>query len=160
LFSAAKNAEKSKLVLELAEKQAEISHCISIRTYIDCLAKERLRRLCHSDIIYNGLLSGLKQKMRLRKCSADPGASIFDKSMRKKGPLPPSIHRMCSFRGEQKYKQCGLFGDPHLRTFNEEFQTCKVEGAWALVDNKHLTVQVTNDPVSNSGAATATSKVC
>jgi hypothetical protein len=35
-----------------------------------------------------------------------------------------------------------------------------VEGAWALVDNKHLTVQVTNDPVSNSGAATATSKVC
>lgn len=159
LFSAAKHAEKSKLVLELAEKQAEISRCISIRTYIDCLAKERLRRLCHSDITYNGLLSGLKQKMRLRKCSADPGATIFDESMGEEGPLPPSIHRMCSFRGEQKYKQCGLFGDPHLRTFNEEFQTCKVEGAWALVDNKHLTVQVTNDPVSNSGAATATSKL-
>jgi len=160
LFSAAKNAEKSKLVLKLAEKQAELSHCISIRTYIDCLAKERLRRLCLSDINYNGLLSGLKQKMLKYKCSADPAAAIFDKTMRVNGPLSPSIHRMCSFRGQQKYKQCGLFGDPHLRTFNEEFQTCKVEGAWALVDNKHLTVQVTNDPVSNSGAATAISKVC
>lgn len=160
MFSEAENAEKSKLVLKLAEKQAEISHCISIRTFIDCLAKERLRRLCHSNINYNGLLAGLKQKMEKHKCSADPAATIFDKTMQVEGPLPPSIHRMCSFRGQQKYKQCGLFGDPHLRTFNEKFQTCKVEGAWALVDNKHLTVQVTNDPVSSSGAATATSKVC
>lgn len=160
LFSSAKDAEKTELFMKLAEKQAEIPHCISLRTYIDCLAKERLRTLCFSDITYNGLLSGLKQKQRKRKCSADPQAAIYDEDiMPPIGPLPPRSDRMCSFSGHQKYKLCGLFGDPHLRTFNEEFQTCKVEGAWALVDNKHLTVQVTNDPVSSTGAATATSKL-
>jgi hypothetical protein len=60
------------------------------------------------------------------------------------------------------YRHCGLFGDPHLRTFNNEFQTCRVQGAWPMVDNDYVTVQVTNDPVGeweHMATATATSKV-
>ena len=62
-------------------------------------------------------------------------------------------------RGERKFKHCGLFGDPHLRTFSDEFQTCKVEGAWPLIDNDYLVVQVTNAIVVHKSSATATSKV-
>ncbi|OWK09099.1 hypothetical protein Celaphus_00015168 [Cervus elaphus hippelaphus] len=40
------------------------------------------------------------------------------------------------------YTHCGLFGDPHLRTFTDRFQTCKVQGAWPLIDNNYLNVQV------------------
>ncbi|XP_052098427.1 repulsive guidance molecule A-like isoform X1 [Mytilus californianus] len=158
LFSSAKDAEKSTEIKKLAALQRESPRCISLRTYIDCLVKQK--RFCHSDITFNGNLAGLKAKMNRHKCSADPEASIFDpETMQVTGPRPPSVDRMCSYSGKPIYKQCGLFGDPHLRMFNEEFQTCKVEGAWALVDNKHLTVQVTNDPVINSGDATATSKL-
>lgn len=53
---------------------------------------------------------------------------------------------------------CGLFGDPHLQTFGAELQTCRVLGAWPLVENDYLTVQVTNAPVRST--ATVLSKVC
>uniref|UniRef100_A0A8B9CVT8 Repulsive guidance molecule BMP co-receptor a n=2 Tax=Anser TaxID=8842 RepID=A0A8B9CVT8_9AVES len=57
------------------------------------------------------------------------------------------------------YTHCGLFGDPHLRTFTDTFQTCKVQGAWPLIDNNYLNVQVTNTPVLPGSSATATSKL-
>lgn len=57
------------------------------------------------------------------------------------------------------YYFCGLFGDPHLRTFKDSFQTCKVEGAWPLIDNDYLSVQVTNVPVVTGSSATATNKI-
>ena len=73
---------------------------------------------------------------------------------------PPSdIQFICQNRGERNFKHCGLFGDPHLRTFSNEFQTCKVEGAWPLIDNDYLVVQVTNAIVVHRSSATATSKV-
>lgn len=73
---------------------------------------------------------------------------------------PPSdIQFICQNRGERNFKHCGLFGDPHLRTFSNEFQTCKVEGAWPLIDNDYLVVQVTNAIVVHRSSATATSKL-
>ncbi|XP_078283344.1 repulsive guidance molecule A [Rhinoraja longicauda] len=57
------------------------------------------------------------------------------------------------------YTHCGLFGDPHLRTFSDDFQTCKVRGAWPLIDNSYLFVQVTNVAVVHSSSATAVSKI-
>jgi hypothetical protein len=60
---------------------------------------------------------------------------------------------------QHNYTHCGFFGDPHLRTFGDEFQTCRVEGAWPLIHNKFLSVQVTNSPVVPGSLATATSKV-
>lgn len=56
-------------------------------------------------------------------------------------------------------RYCGLFGDPHLRTFNDLKQTCVVKGAWPLIDNQFLVVQVTNVPLVEGFDATATSKV-
>ncbi len=77
---------------------------------------------------------------------------------------PPSEDRpyfgRCEYQGNRTYKHCGLFGDPHLRTFYDEFQTCRVAGAWPLIYNEYLAVQVTNVPLVHGSGATATNKVC
>nr|XP_014341397.1 PREDICTED: hemojuvelin isoform X2 [Latimeria chalumnae] len=60
---------------------------------------------------------------------------------------------------EPKYLHCGVFGDPHIRTFYDNFQTCKVRGAWPLLDNNYLSVQVTNVPLVKGMNSTAISKL-
>lgn len=56
-------------------------------------------------------------------------------------------------------RHCSFFGDPHLVTFNGQFQTCKVNGAWPLIDNSYLAVSVTNEAVVPGSPATATTKI-
>lgn len=65
----------------------------------------------------------------------------------------------CQYTGSRSFRHCGLFGDPHLRTFDDLFQTCKVAGAWPLIYNDYLTAQVTNVPLVHGSGATATNKV-
>jgi len=53
---------------------------------------------------------------------------------------------------------CVVYGDPHVRAFDGQFQTCRVVGTWPLVDNEFLAVQITNSRVGR-GTGTAVSKV-
>jgi len=53
---------------------------------------------------------------------------------------------------------CVVYGDPHVRRFDGQFQTCRVLGTWPLVDNEFLTVQITNARMG-WGNGTAVSKV-
>ena len=65
----------------------------------------------------------------------------------------------CTYQGRPEMTHCSFYGDPHLVTFNNEFQTCKVAGAWPLIDNAYLAVSVTNEAVVPGSSATATTKV-
>ena len=65
----------------------------------------------------------------------------------------------CNYQGPAQVRHCSFFGDPHLVTFNGQFQTCKVNGAWPLIDNAYLAVSVTNEAVVPGSPATATTKV-
>ena len=65
----------------------------------------------------------------------------------------------CNFMDKPQYKHCGMFGDPHLRTFQDRFYTCSVKKAWALIDNDYMVVMATNVPVSAGEEATVTTKV-
>ena len=101
---------------------------------------------------FHSAKKGIEKQMKQLNCSTR--GDVFEPSNR------PIRINVCSYKGKQAHRHCGLFGDPHLRTFYDEFQTCKVQGAWPLVDNDYLTVMVTNDPVGMwDGHATATSKV-
>ena len=157
--------------------------CVILRTYSKCLNATSGK--CHSNLAYHSMHSGATEKLRRNQCSAE--GKIFDPSSY---PHPPPKHDPCAYRdgggggtvvtdessdsstdssstgsdssSQTVYRMCGLFGDPHLRTFNNEFQTCRVKGAWSMVDNDWLTVQVTNQPVgewAKVATATATSKV-
>ncbi|XP_053118179.1 hemojuvelin-like isoform X2 [Hemicordylus capensis] len=57
------------------------------------------------------------------------------------------------------YQHCAVFGDPHVRTFSDEFLTCQVKGSWPLLDNHYLFVQATSHPVVEGSNATVISKL-
>uniref|UniRef100_H3BGJ3 Repulsive guidance molecule BMP co-receptor b n=1 Tax=Latimeria chalumnae TaxID=7897 RepID=H3BGJ3_LATCH len=136
--------------------------CKALRAYSGCT--HRTAKACRGNLIYHSAVLGISDLMSQRNCSKDGPTS----------PTNPEVtHEPCNYHkrgaakdqrggGEQvqlTYLFCGLFGDPHLRTFKDQFQTCKVEGAWPLIDNNYLSVQVTNVPVVPGSSATATNKI-
>ncbi|XP_064426016.1 repulsive guidance molecule A isoform X3 [Mirounga angustirostris] len=140
--------------------------CAALRTYALCT--RRTARTCRGDLAYHSAVHGIEDLMSQYNCSKDgptsqprlrtlppPGDS------QERSDSPEICHYEKSFHKHSaapNYTHCGLFGDPHLRTFTDRFQTCKVQGAWPLIDNNYLNVQVTNTPVLPGSAATATSK--
>ncbi|XP_017730271.1 PREDICTED: hemojuvelin isoform X2 [Rhinopithecus bieti] len=57
------------------------------------------------------------------------------------------------------FLHCASFGDPHVRSFHHHFHTCRVQGAWPLLDNDFLFVQATSSPMALGANATATRKL-
>ncbi|GCB72270.1 hypothetical protein scyTo_0001903 [Scyliorhinus torazame] len=145
--------------------------CIALRAYALCT--ERTAKSCRGILAFHSAVLGISDLMSQRNCSREGPTSIAVQD------LVPVSHNMgfCDYenraglvRGHRatagtepqagrRYVFCGLFGDPHLRTFRDHFQTCKVEGAWPLIDNDYLSVQVTNVPVVQGSSATATNKI-
>ena len=72
---------------------------------------------------------------------------------------PTTTPEKCQYRGTAPPAHCGLFGDPHLKTFSGAYMTCGVGGAWPLLDTPALAIQVTNEQVGPDNHATATTKV-
>lgn len=139
--------------------------CIALRAYSQCTKKTA--KYCRGDLVYHSAVLGINDLMAQHNCSKTGPTAPVKPSGTERSRLP----ELCSYQGRvnslrdggqqqpPKFAHCGLFGDPHLRTFRDEFQTCKVEGAWPLIDSDYLSVQVTNVPVVRDSSATATSKV-
>lgn len=137
--------------------------CNILHAYGACI-KDTARK-CRGDLRYHTVTSVLRPLNQRNNCS-----QMIGKPSSRPGPLrpitdsppvqQPSIPPECStYNGRHLFRHCGLFGDPHLKTFNNEYQTCRVQGAWPLIDNPYLAVQVTNEPVFDGSPATATTKV-
>ncbi|XP_043919807.1 repulsive guidance molecule B isoform X2 [Protopterus annectens] len=135
--------------------------CKALRAYSACT--QRTAKACRGNLVFHSAVLGINDLMVQRNCSKDGPTSSTN---------PEIVYDPCNYHnrgggrdhrlGDQiqsTYLFCGLFGDPHLRTFKDQFQTCKVEGAWPLIDNNYLSVQVTNVPVVPGSSATATNKV-
>ncbi|XP_072923868.1 repulsive guidance molecule B isoform X3 [Hemitrygon akajei] len=143
--------------------------CIALRAYALCT--ERTAKACRGNLAFHSATLGISDLMSQRNCSREGPTSIAAQD------LVPVNHNIgfCDYdnraaaaaaaastelrAARRRYVFCGLFGDPHLRTFRDHFQTCKVEGAWPLIDNDYLSVQVTNVPVVQGSSATATNKI-
>ena len=134
------------------------AHCVALRTYWSCIkSTKNSSRGCQGSIHYYRVLNVLKNRMKQYNCTMH-GPTVDP--LKQVPPPPRQVPYQCRYHGNRTFHHCGLFGDPHLRTFTNQFQTCKVKGAWPLVNNDFLIVQVTNDPVlGGDGDATATSKV-
>ncbi|KAM6181737.1 repulsive guidance molecule A [Erethizon dorsatum] len=141
--------------------------CAALRTYALCT--RRTARTCRGDLAYHSAVHGIEDLMSQHNCSKDgPTSQPRLRTLppagdsQERSDSPEICHYEKSFHkhtATPNYTHCGLFGDPHLRTFTDRFQTCKVQGAWPLIDNNYLNVQVTNTPVLPGSAATATSKL-
>ncbi|KAI1882955.1 hypothetical protein AGOR_G00240210 [Albula goreensis] len=147
------------------EPLASVGYCTALRAYSLCT--RRTARGCRGDLVFHSAVFRIKELFSQHNCSSEGPTS----PTRAAGTPSPAAASLCDYEswalasgpasaGSQvSYAHCGLFGDPHLRTFRDEFQTCKVEGAWPLIDNRYLSVQVTNVPVVLGSSATATSKI-
>lgn len=101
-----------------------------------------------------------------RTTSLEPTARVYVRPEKPLNSLPITGTNVvmeaspaCTYQGRPEVTHCSFYGDPHLVTFNGDFQTCKVAGAWPLIDNAYLAVSVTNEAVVPGSAATATTKI-
>lgn len=133
--------------------------CVSLRTFQMCIRNLTRHGGCLGDLNFHSAQRGIERQMKHFNCTTQ--GPVFDPT-KHTWPTRPDVLPACSYRGKGPHVHCGLFGDPHLRTWSSEFHTCRVQGAWPLIDNDYLTVQVTNDPVGPvgyEGRATATSRL-
>lgn len=145
--------------------------CKALRAYSGCT--HRTAKSCRGNLVFHSAMLGISDLMSQRNCSKDGPTSSTHTAV---AVEPCNYHSRFHHHqaaptatgtgvpgapehSRPNYLFCGLFGDPHLRTFKDQFQTCKVEGAWPLIDNNYLSVQVTNVPVVQGSSATATNKV-
>ncbi|XP_050988397.1 hemojuvelin isoform X1 [Labeo rohita] len=140
---------------------ANAGYCSALRSYALCT--QRTARACRGDLAYHSAVQGIEDLLIQHRCpktgptaqpQPPPRASplsgdgcFYEKGfMQREGRAPEYLH-------------CGVFGDPHIRTFNEEFQTCAVQGAWPLIDNQNLYIQATSTPTRGSSYTTVLTKI-
>lgn len=116
-----------------------------------------LSKKCVGDISYHSSItvSTLDYK---RKCNED---SLKNNNSDHYQSVVPHNGHACplSLDDKKEHKFCGLFGDPHLRTFDGKYQTCIIHGAWQFIENIFFGIMVTNNAILNNNTATAPTKV-
>ncbi|XP_053699817.1 hemojuvelin [Synchiropus splendidus] len=143
----------------LSREVVNAGYCRALRSYGMCTRK--MARACRGDLAYHSAVQGIEDLLIQHRCPrAGPTAQPR--------PLPQgTLSGDCLYLKDQMTKleqvpellHCGVFGDPHIRTFYNDFQTCAVPGAWPLVDNQYLYVQATSTPMRGGAFATALTKV-
>ncbi|XP_059195944.1 hemojuvelin isoform X2 [Centropristis striata] len=143
----------------LSREAMNAGYCSALRSYAMCT--KRMARACRGDLAYHSAVQGIEDLLLQHRCpragpTAGPrplpqgtltgDACLYERSLAREGRAPEYLH-------------CGVFGDPHVRTFSDDFQTCDVRGAWPLVDNEYLYIQATSSPVRGAEHATALTKI-
>lgn len=115
-------------------------------------------RACRGDLAYHSAVQGIEDLLLQNRCPrAGPTTqprplASEDGCLHQQGLLAADGHQL-------DYLHCGVFGDPHIRTFSNDFHSCAVQGAWPLIDNDFLYVQATSSPVRMGSHTTALTKV-
>lgn len=140
--------------------QSNVEYCRALRRFNVCMVATKTA--CLGDLFYHTNLKIVEKKMSQLECRR----LLSEAQAAPTPPTPPPTPRaplvqdsVCTYHGEPEPVFCGLFGDPHVRTFGGEFQTCRLRGAWPLFDNAYLAVQVTNSRVASDERVTAPTKL-
>uniref|UniRef100_H2Y1F2 Repulsive guidance molecule C-terminal domain-containing protein n=1 Tax=Ciona intestinalis TaxID=7719 RepID=H2Y1F2_CIOIN len=142
--------------------------CRALRKYRRCIDKNHLP--CRGNLFFHSVEHINSRQLEEYSCtnSKTKNPPRTTATPRTKPPpqntttMPPKRHfpeDEAAVEGKSAFRHCGMFGDPHLRTFHDEFFTCNVVKAWPLIDNDYLVVMATNIPVTNGSAVTATTKI-
>lgn len=138
--------------------------CNALRAYSQCT--RNTAQTCRGDLVYHSAVHIIEDRMIQHNCSKV--GPTTPPRRQTPPPLPDNhVKQACDYdkvyrekhETDPKYLHCGVFGDPHVRTFSGDFQTCMVNGSWPLIDNEYLFVQATSTPLHPSCNATVTSKL-
>ena len=157
--------KQNRKLAEIYERREVIQNvrqnCIYVKEFLRCA--EPLESQCRQDLNFQGALTLMRSFRDEKKCASMNitwGETLNVYNAGRTGGQNTTKQKQCRRPNfKPVYKICGLFGDPHLRTFSDKRHTCAVPGAWPLFANRYLTVQVTNIPLAVGARATATSKV-
>ncbi len=158
---------QNRELAEIYERKEVIQNvrqkCVYVKQFLRCA--EPLEAKCREDLNFQGALTLMRSFREERKCASmnitwSEALMVMNRARQSEGQNTTKEKQCRRPNFKPVYKICGLFGDPHLRTFSDKRHTCSVPGAWPLFANRYLTVQVTNIPLEGSSRATATSKVC
>ncbi|KAM5256364.1 hemojuvelin [Ctenodactylus gundi] len=139
--------------------------CRALRSYALCT--RRTARTCRGDLAFHSAVHGIEDLMIQHNCSRQgPTAPPPPRGPALPGAGAPSPDP-CDYEGRFSqlhgrspgFLHCASFGDPHVRSFHHHFHTCRVQGAWPLLDNDFLFVQATSSPVASGAIATTTRKL-
>lgn len=147
------------------EQAGEIDHqksrlyCEIVQAYQKCI--KSVASACRGDLNYHGSEFFIKKLMQSCYPPKGSGSGITKgiKNESHNGQSESTSLPSCKYFGKHKYRHCSFFGDPHLKTFDRRYQTCRVRGTWTLLDNPFMSAQVTNKPVLAGSPATAPTKI-
>ena len=159
---------------QYSESDYKKRYCRVLKRYHRCL--HRIRRVCRGNLLFHSVLQINVNKLDDAQCSSrsnknltpnpnntspttTPLSSFSNATSEKSLINHGNVESECHLIKNPSYRHCGIFGDPHLRTFSDRFYTCNIVKAWPLVDNDHMTVMATNFPVEEGSEATVTTKV-
>jgi hypothetical protein len=140
--------------------QGSEAACIAHRTYLQCLRNFS----CVGSIHYHAAMKGIERKMTHDNCqltgpvfhpAPPPSSTPNQKGVSGRVTSPECSGGRGRGRGgfNTQLGYCVLYGDPHLRTLDGRYQTCAIHGAWPLIDNRYVTVQVTSDRLTDSSTS-------
>ncbi|XP_062271298.1 hemojuvelin [Scomber scombrus] len=147
-------------VSALSREAVNAGYCSALRSYALCT--RRMARACRGDLAYHSAVQGIEDLLIQHRCPrAGPTAQP---RLQPQGTLSGDscLYEKGFFTREGRtpeYLHCGVFGDPHVRTFNNDFHTCAVQGAWPLVDNEYLYIQATSSSMRAGTHTTALTKI-
>ena len=147
---------------EIYDPEPSFEYCEIVKIYQKCL--KEVSKNCRGNLNYHGTVHGIDRvsDIHCKPKSSNSGNSSNNRISSRNGVSPTTpklIVPSCRYFGSFKFRHCGLYGDPHLKTFNGMYQTCSVSGTWTLIDNSYMSVQVTSAPVAPGSHATAPVKV-
>lgn len=151
------NADMEAANLNEPERSPE--YCENLLVYKKCLKLQSSN--CRGNLLYHGTWQGV-DRLHETFCSVKGDSRNGSKERGRPSYPTTTSHQMlpsCRYFGTFKFRHCGLYGDPHLKTFGGMYQTCRVHGTWTLIDNPYMLVQVTNNLVVGGSQATAPIKV-
>lgn len=166
--------QRTEEAIERRDPNDNPAFCTALAIYLRCFKDVKKKvKSCSSNLYFHTISTLIPRLMEDRKCGnvSLPINKTVLNTTATIGPVTSqpaclnfSHEQITPLSGEIKqdpyqYRLCALFGDPHLKTFTEERQTCVVKGAWPLIENEYFSVQVSNVPLVSGSSATATNTV-